>query len=277
MNVVLPPCATTGVGSLPYLAAAPALALSLDQEVPFLPELPRFDPDEFMIPAALCGFDSGVPDLHVLRRFLEVLPAPRVIKVQMVGPTTLIAWGEFGEPARVLDWLHRRARDTLQAVRVAGHDALFVIDEPGLVTSPPIGLPGLVQVLRQEGARVGLHCCGNTDWGAVLDLGLDYVSLDARLSLDALLEQGPRWRRFVEGGGALILGIIPTSPGATCEVGELCDSVEASLRATTPDFEVLLARSLVSPACGLGLHSVAEAERITAEVRQAQALLRALL
>ena len=85
------------------------------------------------------------------------------------------------------------------------------------------------------------------------------------------------WLRFLEAGGTLCLGIIPTSPGARYQVDELCDSVEASLRATTPAFERVLSRMLLSPACGLGLHSVEEAVRISAEVRTAQARLRALL
>ncbi len=262
MNPPIPPCATTGVGSLPHLDPARALALSLSQDLPFLPELPRLDPDEFMVPAALRGLEPGVPDLSVLRRFLAALPGPTLVKVQMVGPTTL--------GLERAGWLERRARDTMAALREAGHRALFVIDEP---VGPGPALPSLVRVLREQGAEVGLHCCGNTDWGAVLELDLDVVSLDARLSLEALLSHRRQWLGFVERGGSLALGIIPTNPGARYEVAALCAAVTASLRAATPSFEAVLSRALLTPACGLANHSVADAERIISEVRQAQALL----
>ena len=103
------------------------------------------------------------------------------------------------------------------------------------------------------------------------------ISLDARLSLDALLEDRVSWLRFLECGGRLCLGIIPTEPGARYEVAELCDSVEASLRATTPHFPRVLERMLLSPACGLGLRSIEDAERISREVKEAQSRLRSLL
>ncbi len=47
----------------------------------------------------------------------------------------------------------------------------------------------LVLALQREGALVGIHCCGNTDWAALLDVQPDLLSLDVRLSLDAMLEE----------------------------------------------------------------------------------------
>ena len=57
------------------------------------------------------------------------------------------------------------------------------------------------------------------------------------------------------------------------EMRALCAAVTASLRASTASSEAVLSRALLTPACGLANHSVADAERIISEVRQAQALL----
>ena len=156
---------------------------------------------------------------------------------------------------------------------------MIFLDEPGLGTGalPKAELELVRRAASDAGAIVGLHCCAQAPWAAVLGLGFDIISCDARLSLDALLEDQKAWLDFLEGGGTLCLGIIPTNREARYSVGELCESVEASLRATTPRFEQVLSRMLLSPACGLGLHSVQDAVRISAEVKAAQARLRALL
>jgi methionine synthase II (cobalamin-independent) len=50
-----PPLATTGIGSLPHTQLELALQHALAQTIPFLPQLPRRDPAEYMIPQALHG------------------------------------------------------------------------------------------------------------------------------------------------------------------------------------------------------------------------------
>ena len=42
----------------------------------------------------------------------------------------------------------------------------------------------MVLALQREGALVGVHCCGNTDWRALMELPVNVLSLDVRLSLD---------------------------------------------------------------------------------------------
>lgn len=181
---------TTGVGSLPFTDVDEALRYSLAHDVPFLPELPKLDPAEFMIPAALEGFAAGVPDLRMLERFLGALSSPRLIKLQMAGPTTLVAFGKDVGRAEVVPWLVLRARTMIAAARSRGHEVLFVLDEPALVSHAPFGLDVLVPEVRATGAKVGLHCCGETSWAALLPLGLDALSFDAALSLASVRTSG---------------------------------------------------------------------------------------
>jgi hypothetical protein len=85
--------------------------------------------------------------------------------------------------------------------------------------------------------------------------------------------------RFLMGGATLGLGIIPTNLTTHFDVRDLVESVEASLRATLPRasaFPGVLSKMLLTPACGLGMRSVPDAEAIFAQVREAQRALRQL-
>jgi hypothetical protein len=219
-------------------------------------------------------------------------------KVQLAGPATVrwVARTSQGQPVAELAELDQqifrlvmaKALAMVKALRRAGTTPLFYLDEPGLYALDMKNprhmvvvqeLKLLVLSLQREGALVGVHCCSNTDWPTVFDLGVDIVSLDVRLSLDAALEDPMAFLRFLMGGATLSLGIIPTDLRTEFVVRDLVESVEAALRATLPRESALpdvLSRMLVTPACGLGMRSVPDAERIFTQVREAQRALRQL-
>ena len=263
-----PPCATTGVGSLPFTTPAEGLAASREVDIPFVPELRQLDPSEGLVARIAKGSEP-------ILRFRLLLDRPRWVKAQLVGPTTLARAGQHSaDEAKRL--VMRTAVESVVLLARDGHQVIFFLDEPSLVSAEPNAVAEVLEALRGAGAMTGLHCCGNTDWARVLSWPLDFVGFDARRSLDALTEDGRAFRHYVRAGGALALGIIPTS-GRPYVVRELVDSVEASLRASITDGEEikeLLARSLLTPACGLGANTEADARRISVELRAAQALLR---
>lgn len=223
----------------------------------------------------------------------------RLAKVQLAGPAT-VRWvaktkkGDIASDNAKLDQqifrlVLARCVAMAKAVRRTGATPLFFLDEPGLYaldTSDPRHLMVLQELkllivaLKNEGALVGLHCCSNTDWTALFDLGLNLISADARLSLDAVLDGGDALHRYVQGGGALSLGIIPTDLSSSYRVPELVDAVETSLRATFRDeaiFQQVASRCLLTPACGLAMRAVQDAERIFDELREAQRKFKGLL
>lgn len=332
---LLPPCATTGIGSLPHTQLELALQMALQVDIPYLPQLPAGNPSELMIPSALdglpgMGFDAeGMvtvdlsrweaereafgdrievalqsEDLSALEPSAQACRAWKpflwevehrklaLAKAQLAGPATVrwVAKTSDGRsisqvPAmdqQVFRLLLARAAAMARALRRAGTTPLIYVDEPGLYAldrSDPRHLVTLqelkvlVAALHREGALVGLHCCGNTQWAPVLELGVDLLSLDVRLSLDALLEEREAFIRFLASGATLSLGIIPTDVSSTYEVDKLVDSVEVSLRATLPRGSPLagvLEHMLLTPACGLALRSVMEAERVFEDLRAAQ-------
>lgn len=242
----------------------------------------------------LTHFEPSPQACRCFRPFVAQLESRklRFAKVQVAGPAT-VRWAarvSTGEPAsevaeldqQIFQLLLARSLALVKAVRTAGATPILFLDEPGLFALRREGarhrvvlqeLELLIAAAQRAGALVGLHCCSNTDWAAVLELGLDIVSIDARLSLDAVLEDRAAWLAFRSSGAALALGVVPTDLGASYVLAELVDSIEASLRATTPKgvgFESQLSRLILTPACGLGTRSVIDAERIVGEVVEAQ-------
>lgn len=270
MNPRWAPLATTGIGSLPFTDDALCLRVASSTDVPFVAEPIQASPQAQLLPRTLAGFVAGRPDLSSLSRSLEGLPAG-LIKTQLCGPTTLSVFGGLS-PNEAVQWSARVAQDTVALVRSTGRECLLFVDEPAMAVREPLDLNPVLEGAR--GATVGLHCCGNTDWERVLGLPLEVISFDVRLSLDALLEPSSAWTRFVNRGGALAFGVIPTSPDASFRVDEACEAIEAGLRSTTRDFVKVLWRSLLTTACGLGLSSEAYAQDAMQQLQTAQAILR---
>lgn len=214
-------------------------------------------------------------------------------KAQLTGPLTA-SWAVTltngapltSEPelaTAVVKLVVVRALAMARALAQTGATPIIVFDEPGLYAfdkrrpSHVIELQELgfaARTLAREGALVGVHCCGNTDWAAVLALPIDILAVDTRLSLDALLATGPALDAYLARGGTLSLGIVPTSSPEHEPIEELVDD---ALAAMGDKRKQLLARTLLSPACGLALRTVPEAERTFADLREAQKLVRETL
>ncbi len=319
---LLPPCATTCIGSLPHTQVELGLQAALAMDIPFLPQLPQRHPSEYMIPAALEGLPGlrydedgmctvdlavweagrqafearleealGSGQLEAFEPTLEGCRAWRpflwevenrklaLAKAHLAGPFTVRSVARTTQGASTLEvpgldqamyrLVMARSLAMVKALRRANTTPVFFLDEPGLYAfqrSQPRHLLAmqelrlLVLALRNEGALVGIHCCGNTDWGALLDIQPDLLSLDVRLSLDAVLEEQAALTRFLDAGATLSLGIIPTDLTSTYDVAELAESVEASLKAALPpgrSFTQVLSHVLLTPACGLAMGAVA--------------------
>lgn len=259
--MTLPSLATTGIGGLPH-PGADALRLSFEHDVPFLPTPPGVQ----MVASAV---EPDVPAWlsSVAGDFLEAIAErrPAIAKVQLAGPLT-VASASGLEVERVRAVLQAKALALVDGVRAAGAKPLIYLDEPALA-GDLAPLRSLASALRDRGGWVGVHCCGQPDWNEVLTLPLDVLSFDVRLSLDAIAE-APALEAFLAKGGRLSLGIIPTGPGARYAVPELVDSVLLALPAPA------VADALLTPACGLGLFAIADADRVLAELRLAQRLLK---
>jgi hypothetical protein len=250
---------------------------------------------------ALVPFEPQPAALAAWRPFVWEVEQRRLplAKVQIAGPTTL-RWAlrttenaplhELPDgaevEAQILKLVLAKALAMARRLREAGATPLVFVDEPGLVAFDKTNARHLVALqelrllilaLQREGAYAGVHCCGNTDWASLLALPWDLISLDVRLSLQHLIATGEPFARFVANGGVLGLGIVPTNvapnQGATPEqeLTAILGSAPAMLEEVAPG---LLQRSLLTPACGLALRSVRDAESILSRLRDAQRRLR---
>ena len=118
----------------------------------------------------------------------------------------------------------------------------------------------------------GVHCCGNTDWSVLLSTNLNILSFDAYGYLETLSLYPKELKGFLERGGILAWGIVPTSEAILKEdpkslVKRFKEGVETlHKKAIDP---VLLQRAVITPSCGTASLPVPLAERVcelTAEV-----------
>jgi len=156
-------------------------------------------------------------------------------------------------------------------------DCILFLDEPILAaigSYPMLTDEVVVETLRnfikaikdeENEILVGVHCCGNTDWSLLVRSGINIISFDAYFYGDTLLLYADHLREFVENGGILAFGIIPTDGDKT--VTETYGSLEERLEGLVQKLSakgVNLPRDqiLVTPSCGTGSLSVPAAETV---------------
>jgi methionine synthase II (cobalamin-independent) len=172
-------------------------------------------------------------------------------------------------------WMEKRFNDLFPGI-----PSIILFDEPSL-SSFGSAFSGLnrgevVQSLNEcFGAVKGLkgtHCCGNTDWSVLLSTNLDILSFDAYDYLETLSLYPKELKAFLERGGILAWGIIPTSEKVAKEdahslVVRFKRGIETlSNKGIDP---VLLQRAILTPSCGTASLPISLAERVcqlTAEV-----------
>jgi len=174
----------------------------------------------------------------------------------------------------------------LQAINV---QPLLYLDEPGFygfAKSNPKHIMALnelklfIQTLKKESILVGIHCCSNTDWPSLLSLGMDVLSIDTHLSLNLLVGCPKEVESFVQKGGHFSFGIVPTgahtSKLQSFQPKLLFEKTVETLSQSLPETLVkqILSKCLITPACGLALHSIADSECIFSYISEIQKLCR---
>jgi hypothetical protein len=223
-------------------------------------------------------------DAHVgLRAFLTaVADRDGPLKVSVTGPVTLgVALHAAGVDADLAFRLSVRAvRERSQALaafvlrRVPQAQLVVFVDEPAMAELTerafPIGPNEGVDLVSSVLAGLepfgvtGLHCCRPTDWRLALGAGPDVLSVPVGAGLVA---HTGTVADFVDRGGWLAWGAVPTDGpvGPTAERlwRHLADELD-ELVAGGADPELVHARAMVTPVCGLAHHGVTQAEQVMA-------------
>ena len=213
----------------------------------------------------------------------------RYIKTQITGPVTylLAVSGEYRQPLIIDDELADAVTIGLamkglwqaREIRKAGKKPLLFFDEPSLwglgsaympvsVTKARARILALIDFIRERDPDVvlGLHCCGNSDWTTGFDAEVDIVSFDAYGFGDKVALYYTAIEGFLQRGGVLSLGIVPTSEYreemTEEELYRRFVSVMERFAAKGLSQEDIMHASIFTPSCGMGPLPVAVAKRI---------------
>ncbi len=214
------------------------------------------------------------------RRLAESAQGPTRLKFQLTGPVTfgLALAGEgvaidqafpfAGDAVRA----RAAALSRLIAHRLPGVTPVVFVDEPGLTSMTHPGFPlvpeATVALVRSvldvfsDGTVTGIHCCGSTDWNAVIAAGPDVLStpLDCGLGF-----AGPEVGRYLQRGGWVAWGAVPTDQPLGTTIDRYWQSLSAvwgRLAEGGCDPVLLRTQAMVTPACGLARYQASQAARV---------------
>ncbi|MEW6664961.1 MAG: hypothetical protein AB1512_07055 [Thermodesulfobacteriota bacterium] len=221
------------------------------------------------------------PGLHELISLLrqQAEPSGPYVKGQSVGPLTLAIAARDPEGKALIhnpEWtealsqgLALKALWQVRELARTGREPILFLDEPSLSgfgsAFSPLERREVIRILgdfmaflrERTHVLLGIHCCGNTDWSMLLEAGPDIINLDAFGYLEPFLLYRKEILRFLEQGGSIAWGIVPTSGEDVQRVtaDDLLRKLQEGLRrlhewGVAPD--ALRSRSLLTPACGMG-------------------------
>jgi hypothetical protein len=130
----------------------------------------------------------------------------------------------------------------------------------------------IIAMIHDEGGITGIHCCGNADWPLLFRTGVDIVSFDASSYLEKVLLYHREIREFYSRGGSLAWGIVPTTGFTGKETADnLIDELQSGIQRLVDsgiDRSTILRQGLITPSCGLGSLTPAQAEATLALTRE---------
>ena len=124
------------------------------------------------------------------------------------------------------------------------------------------------EAVQSHGGLTGTHCCGNTDWAMLMESKVDIISFDAYEFMDKYLMYWREIKAFLDRGGYLAWGIVPTSQKImNVSLDDLVKKLEEGIRFLTGKgltSNFIKERSIITPSCGTGTLTIEEAERVMA-------------
>jgi methionine synthase II (cobalamin-independent) len=224
-----------------------------------------------------------------LERLREIEDGLQFIKCQVTGPFSM-GLGLKDEKDKPVIYnfafydiikkaLHMKAKWMIKTIQSAypGVDIIIFFDEPYMVSfgSAYISIPreeviaSLNEVVEDLPARRGIHVCGNTDWSVPFQSDIDIVNYDAFSYLDTVFYFNEDLKEFLDRGGWIAPGVVPSSPEVMQETPDTvrdraASFVEKIASVTAPDMDSIL----FTTSCGLGSLTEEEARRAMELLRQ---------
>jgi len=170
-------------------------------------------------------------------------------------------------------WLIRQLQDRAGKVVICmdepilsalGTAAYLSVKDEDVITH----LNEVASELHAEDAMVGVHCCGNMDWGLLARTDIDFISFDAYFYGERLALYPKEMNLFLERGGTLAWGIVPTADQEVIH-RETPDGLLAKMESLIQEFsrkgidETRTRRQMIiTPSCGLGFLTPKDAVKV---------------
>jgi len=224
----------------------------------------------------------------------------KYFKTQITGPVTFglsvkdenkkaIYYNEMFRDV-VVKGITMKARWMLNRFKPLGVDQICFVDEPvlsaigsstyiGVQRNEMIGcMNEVVEALHKDGALVGTHCCGNTDWTILIDAGVDIINFDAYEYGETIALYPDHVKSFLERGGVLSFGIVPTSDKILSETPESLvkklNQCMDHLASKGIARNLIFDRCLLTPSCGTGSLSIEVAEKVMNDLAEVSRIMR---
>lgn len=155
---------------------------------------------------------------------------------------------------------------------------VIFIDEPGLYAygqSTHITLNKqeiidelniIVDIIHSSGGTAGIHVCASTDWGMLLESRIDILNFDAFEYFSTLSLYPEQIRSFLQRGGVLAWGIVPTSEKVlTYDADQLAQMLNGHIETLVGkgiDRDALCKQIMITPSCGVGTLKVETAKKV---------------
>lgn len=229
--------------------------------------------------------------LYLLAQRLQSLADIKAVKGQVTGPFTMLTGikdeqgraGYFDDTIRDMT-IKGIAMKAAWQVRLLNKSTdrpvLLFIDEPALAA---LGSSAFISVTADEikeminevataihlvGGLAGIHVCANTDWELLLETEIDILSFDAYGYFDRIAPLKNSVDAFLDRGGVIAWGGIPTSEKeditreTAASLVELWNSQIDAFIGPQRDKKQILQQTLITPSCGTGSLSPDLARRV---------------
>ena len=214
-----------------------------------------------LTPANAVGFGAFEEALS-----LGLFQRALAVKGQVEGPITLSAYvfhqgrSFLADPAlfaAIAFHVSQMICWQIDRLKSAGLPVLMFVDEPALCLEATEerrlnALEATLQSARVRGAYAGLHCCAARPFERMYRANPDILSFDADEGLE-LFFAGSDARNFLNRGGMVAYGIVPTRSGltATDSVSIFNRWLQSASRAGDP--QGFVQSAIITATCGLGL------------------------
>jgi hypothetical protein len=222
-------------------------------------------------------FSSGIYEMEKKLCNIDINTV-KYFKSQVTGPVTYglsrtdenkraVYYNEIFRDV-IVKGLIMKARWILNKFRQFGIKQICFVDEPilsafGSSTYVSVkrnevieSLKEVYDAIHEENAIAGTHCCGNTEWPILIDAGADIISFDAYEYGETITYYHEKIKSFLESGGVLAWGIVPTSGKINQETPEsLIKKLSQLIDKLVDkgiDRNLLWQKCLLTPSCGTG-------------------------